>query len=324
MSNLSDSRDAADAPTFSVIVPCWNAAATLEATLASLAAQTYANWEAILVNDGSTDGTAEILRRWMLRDSRFRIFKRENRGPSVARNFAAFQCAKGEFLAFLDSDDLWAPSKLQKMAEILSARGDLDGVYARIAFFRGEPETARTTSKILPHPLSPYDLLKENRVCTMSNLVVRASSFRASGGLDPTIVHGEDLEWLVAVTSKGARIEGLDEVLVYYRASDGGLSGDLARMHEGWRRAVSTAAEAGYVLPPKALNAAEAVHLRYLARRALRVRVPRFTALQLAWRGASRSPSGFFGDPWRGGMTFLGACLEPIMPYSLRRLAFSL
>lgn len=315
---------AAPKPTFSVIVPCWNAARTLEATLASLAAQTRDDFEAILVNDGSTDGTAEILARWAASDERFRVFNLANGGPSVARNFAAFQCARADLLAFLDADDLWAPNKLERVAEFLAARPDVDAVYARIAFFRGEPETARTTSKIVSHPLTPADLLQENRVCTMSNLVARADLYRASGGLNPAIVHGEDLEWLVGVTAQGALIEGQDEVLVYYRASDDGLSGDLMRMHEGWSRAVATAEQSGYVLDAAELRAAEAVHLRYLARRALRVRVPRFTALRLAWRGASRSPRGFFGEPWRGGMTFLGACLEPLMPYALRRLAFSL
>ena len=143
--------DSAASPMFSVIIPCWNAAHTLDETLASLAAQSFANWEAILVDDGSTDGTREILNRWAEKDARFKAFHRANSGPSLTRNFAAFACAQGEYLAFLDADDLWAVNKLRKMADVFAARADLDGLYARIAFFRGSPDTARTTSKILNH-----------------------------------------------------------------------------------------------------------------------------------------------------------------------------
>jgi glycosyltransferase involved in cell wall biosynthesis len=311
-------------PTFSIIIPCRNAARTLDETLQSVAAQSSTNWEAILVNDGSTDETGEILRRWAGRDPRFIAYDRANAGPSRSRNFAALECARGEYLAFLDADDLWAPHKLHTMSDILSCRPDLDGLYARVAFFRGSPETARATSKILPHLLSPTELLKENRVCTMSNLVVRAKRFSESGGLDADAVHGEDLEWLVRATTAGMRIAGVDQLLVYYRTSDNSLSADFERMHAGWRNAVASADKGGVTLAPRALRAAEAVHLRYLARRALRVRAPRFTALRFALRAVARSPSGFFDDPWRGGMTLLAACLEPFMPARLRRVAFSL
>jgi glycosyltransferase involved in cell wall biosynthesis len=309
---------------FSVIIPCWNAARTLDETLASVLAQTLFNWEAILVDDGSTDETSDILTHWALRDPRFRVVVSVNKGPSHARNLAAFALARGQYLAFLDADDLWAPRKLQMMADAFKARSDLDGLYARVAFFRGAPGAARSRSTILPHPLTPADLLRENAVCTMSNLVVRTDCFRRTEGFNPNTVHSEDLEWLVVATALGARIEGLAEELVFYRASDDGLSVDFESMHGGWRNAVLAAGRLGFVLAPRALRAAEAVHLRYLARRALRVRVRRFTALRLALRGALRSPTGFFGDPWRGGMTFLAAALEPVLPSRLRRFVFSL
>jgi glycosyltransferase involved in cell wall biosynthesis len=310
-------------PSFSIVIPCWNAAGTVDQTLQSVVAQGFGDWEAILVDDGSTDGTADILRDWQNRDRRFRVVHSPNGGPSRARNLAAFEYAQADYLAFLDADDVWAKNKLEVMANILIRRIDLDGVYARASFFRGSPGVKGSTSKILNHPLSPTDVLKENAVCTMSNLVVRTGKFKSTGGFDPHTVHGEDIGWLVAATASGLRIEGVDEILVYYRVTDDGLSRDVEKMHAGWANAVSTARQAGVVIDASELRLAEAVHLRYLARRALRFREPGFTALKLTLRGVACSPAGFFGDPWRGGMTFLASCAAPLTPSWLRRLTFS-
>jgi len=124
----------------------------------------------------------------------------------------------------------------------------------------------------------------------------------------------------VRAVVEGAIIEGMDELLVYYRASDAGLSVNLERMHAGWRGAAQAAEDMGFDLGDVDLAAAEAVHLRYLARRALRMSAPRGAALKLACRALALSPRGFFSDFRRGGLTFLAACLEPLLPRAwLRR-----
>lgn len=308
-------------PTFSVIIPAFNAQATLDATIASLRAQTFDDWEAIVLDDQSTDDTASIAERHAAADPRIRVVSLPNGGPSKARNRGA-AAAKGTWLAFLDADDLWSPQKLQRSAEIVRRDDAPDALYAKIAFFRDDPRTATTTSTVRPHPLTVFDLLCENAVCTSSNLLVRRSAFDAAGGFDPSLKHSEDVEFLVRLVATGARIEGIDEALVYYRASDGGLSADLLAMHEGWRRVVETAAAHGVAPSGPRLRAAEAVHLRYLARRALRVEAPRFTALRLAARAIALSPSGFFGDLRRGGLTLAAALAEPFLPRRLRQAAF--
>lgn len=308
-------------PAVSVIVPCWNAEQTIEATLASLRDQTFADFEVILVDDGSTDGTLSALDRWAAADARFRVFQVANGGPSRARNHAALMLARGDILAFLDADDLWVSTKLELVVEALRADPGLCGVYGRTAFFRDNPMAARTVSQVLDHPVRPADLLRGNPTCTMSNVVVRTEAFRSTGGFDPSIVHCEDIEWLVRLTAGGGRFEAIDETLVFYRSSDAGLSLNLDSMHAGWRHAAASAERAGFGLTPSALRAAEAVHLRLLARRALRGQAPRFSALGLAVRGALRSPVGFFGDPVRGLLTLLAACAQPLLPANVRRLA---
>lgn len=311
-----------DRPTFSVVIPCYNAEAHVAETLASVSAQTFGDWEAILVDDGSTDNTAAILDLWAAADPRFRVVRLPNGGPSRARNYGAKVCARGRYIAFLDSDDLWAAHKLAVTAEAFSADVDLDGLYGRVAFFRDAPEAARTVSSIGGGALTPLELLEANTTCTMSNVVIRTDVFNASRGFDPTIVYAEDLEWLVRVTAAGARIEALNDTLVFYRSSDDGLSINVEKMHAGWSSAVASARHWGVNITQGRLNAAEAKHLRLLARRALRGRAPRFAALKLAVRGALRSPVGFFGDPRRGVLTLAAAIVEPMLPDGLRRLSF--
>ena len=99
-------------PKVSVIVPCYNQAQYLPETLDSLLAQTYENWECIIVNDGSTDNTEEIALKYCEQDERFVYLPKENGGLSSARN-AGLDIAKGEYVQFLDSDDILLPNKLE-------------------------------------------------------------------------------------------------------------------------------------------------------------------------------------------------------------------
>jgi glycosyltransferase involved in cell wall biosynthesis len=105
----------------SIITPVYNAALWLEQTLASVRAQTLTDWEQILVDDGSTDGSRAIAEAAALQDARIRLLRAErNQGPSAARNLA-IGAARGRFIAFLDADDLWLPDKLARSVEWLTA-----------------------------------------------------------------------------------------------------------------------------------------------------------------------------------------------------------
>lgn len=313
-------------PLFSVIIPCWNAQATLAATLSSVERQSFADFEVLVMNDGSTDATAAIAGGFAARDSRFRVVTLDQGGPSNARNLAAYSHAKGRILAFLDADDLWVEDKLLRMAELFCRQGAAEAVYGRIGFFRAaaggfEESGVRTFSTVRAQALSPLDLLRENAVCTMSNIVVRADAFQASGGFDATLRYGEDVEWMVRLIATGARIEGLDELLVYYRTSDGGLSANLSAMHAGWSKTLEAVRRADPALRARDIAAAEAVHLRYLARRALRIQASRHTAMRLVLSALARSPRGFFSDPRRGALTLFAAFADLAMPRTVRRLA---
>lgn len=303
-------------PRFSIVIPCFNAAATLGDTLASLVAQSFGDWEALVVDDGSTDGSLALALAAAARDPRIRIFGNPGKGPSAARNVALTE-ARGAVLAFCDADDLWAPEKLARMETVL-ADETVHAVFARIAFF--DARGSRTVSTVPAGDLTVPALLGENPVCTLSNLVVRRDVFASTGGFDATLVHNEDLEFLIRLVGSGHRVTGLPETLVHYRTSPHGLSADLAAMRRGRTAALVTAARYGFASTPRS----EAIHLRYLARRALRTDAPVRETIGLALSGLVTSPAGFLlSDLRRGALTLAGALGAALMPRQMRRALFS-
>lgn len=304
---------------FSIIIPCFNCANTIEATLASVQAQTVADWDVICVDDGSSDDTLAVLQRLARSESRLRILRQTNAGPSRARNAAA-AAAQGEFVAFLDADDMWLPEKLASVLAAFDQDAEADAVFGRIAVFRTEDEGDVTTSTVRAGRAKLTDFLGENPACTLSNLTVKRAAFLASGGFDESMRFSEDLEWLVRAAACGVTLVATDDLHVRYRTSEGGLSADLQAMHNGWRRAVASAQQ---VLPSQQMAAAEATHLRYLARRALRTHSAPRVAQGLALRGMRLAPIAFLGGGHRGPLTLLGCLTASLLPARIRHRLFN-
>ena len=308
-------------PRFSIIVPCYNADASLLQTIASVQAQTFRDWELLCMDDGSTDQTPRLISAASSSDSRIRAFRQANAGPAAARN-RAIELATGEIIAFLDADDLWVPQKLAALDRRFRQLDAPDAVFSRVGFFKSDPYRPGTVSTVPNKPLKLLDLVGENPVCTMSNIALTTAAWRRSGGIDPDIVHAEDLEWLIRLVASGARVIGMQDVLTLYRANENGLSANLSAMHRGWARAVRTATAIDPAIGRKEVAAGEAVHLRYLARRALRTGQPPMTAISFALRGVKSSPRGFFSPPRRGLAVLGAALLAPILPAPVRRFGF--
>jgi glycosyltransferase involved in cell wall biosynthesis len=139
-------------PKVSIIVPCYNQAHYLDAALQSVLDQTYANWECIIVNDGSLDDTAAVAAKWVAQDGRFIYLYKENGGLSSARN-AGLEVAKGAYVQFLDSDDFLDNRKLELSLQHLNLDTN-EGVKVVISNFRMFVDEPLTTS-------APYCNLKE-------------------------------------------------------------------------------------------------------------------------------------------------------------------
>ena len=304
-------------PRFSIVMPCFNAAATLDDTVASILDQSHQDWELICIDDGSTDATPSLLAGYARADDRIRWVANPGKGPSSARNYGALTLAEGEIIAFCDADDIWCHAKLAELDQAF-ATSDADLLFGQIGFFETLPEKPSTLSTVPDNDVSIAMLLGENPVCTLSNASIRARSLQAYGGFDPDIVHNEDLEWLVRLVGQGAVVRGVDRLQVLYRASLTGLSSDLSAMAEGRQRAIETAAGFGVISPAES----EAIYHRYLARRALRMGHSRRAAARYALRGITLSPRGFMSPPRRGALTLLGAVSNLLLPRAVSRALF--
>ncbi len=182
----------------SVIVPAFNASAFVRQTLDSVLAQTYRDFEVIVVDDGSTDETPQILDGY--RDQ-VCVLRQSNAGQAAARN-RGISRARGELLAFLDSDDLWDPEKLTRQVELLGRFPEAVATYCDHRTVDGEG-CLISTSGALGFPRASGDirlaLLMGSRIVTPSLVLVRRQAFTAAGGFDESAVmrgHEDSALWL--------------------------------------------------------------------------------------------------------------------------------
>ncbi|MEL6316562.1 MAG: glycosyltransferase family 2 protein [Pseudomonadota bacterium] len=290
------------APRASVVIPVYNVAATLPATLASARAQTVEDIEILIVDDGGADGSVAIAEAHAAADPRIRILSQANRGLAGARNTGA-AAARGAYVAFLDADDLWAPEKLARHIAHLEARPEVGVSFSSSALIdeAGAPIGLTQAPKL--RDVTAADIFTRNPVGNGSAAVLRraaldAVAYRPAGEterdwrFDETLRQSEDVEfWTRLAVTTDWRFEGLAEPLTFYRIASGGLSADTGRQLETWERmAAKLNALAPAALGPH-LAAARAYQLRYLCRRAVASRDgARAAALAAAaWRASPRA-----------------------------------
>jgi glycosyltransferase involved in cell wall biosynthesis len=200
------------APLVSCIVPAFNAERFLADALASIAAQAHPRTETIVVDDGSTDATAEVLHTWA---DRVRVLTQRNSGAASARN-AGIHVASGEFVAFLDADDLWRPEKIERQLLRFAQRPELGVCVARVATFHDgaalEMSLRRpATGSVLP-------------AYAASTLMARRALFDRVGSFDASLRHADDTEWFLRARALGVQMESIDEVLVDRRLHSANMS----------------------------------------------------------------------------------------------------
>jgi glycosyltransferase involved in cell wall biosynthesis len=191
----------------SCIVAVFNGERFLKEALDSILAQTYQPLEAIVVDDGSTDGTSAVAAVY---GERIRYLWQPNTGPWVARNLG-LTAARGPFLAFLDADDLWHPEKLARQMARFQARSELDICVTYVHNFwmpELHEEEARFQNHRLSQPIPGY---------VTPTLLARRSAFEALGPFETTSRHGTQLDWFARAIEQELAIELLPEVLVYRR-----------------------------------------------------------------------------------------------------------
>lgn len=210
----------------SVVIPTFNQAGYLAAALACVQRQTYPHWEAIIVNNHSTDDTVSIVES--LNDPRMRLINFSNEGIIARSRNLAMNESRGEYIAFLDSDDLWNDDKLAKCVTALQHGADL--VCHAERWFDGG--AAERIVKYGPSSRATYEaLLTKGNCISTSATVVRHEVVDAVGGFRdrPTFVTTEDYDLWLRIAQHGRRIEFLDEQLGSFRRHTSSASSSTLR-----------------------------------------------------------------------------------------------
>jgi len=209
-----------------VVVPAYNSEATLHETLSSARAQTHANIEIIVVDDGSLDATAAIVRQHADEDSRVRLVQQENGGVARARNRGISE-ARGDLIAPLDADDLWAPEKLQRQLEVLHERGDKVAlVYTLFAAIdeRADIIYQQTGNgyegNVVAH------LCSGNFIGNASSALIRRSAILEAGGYEPGL--------------RDERAQGCEDLLLYFRIAERHEFGAVPECLTGYRESATS------------------------------------------------------------------------------------
>lgn len=221
-------------PQVSVVIPTHNRASTVVRAIRSVLRQTYQNFEIILVDDGSTDSTREVLEH--LSDTRLRYIRHDrNLGGGAARN-TGIEAARGKYIAFLDSDDEWLPEKLERQVQLLEKSDPSVGViYSGYSYI--DENTCSIDSRVPRYRgLIIDELLGGNVVGTASTVVVRRSCFGGVRRFDSSMLSCQDWDMWISL-AKNFRFDFVPEILVRYHCDDGGrITNDAHAVADGHLR----------------------------------------------------------------------------------------
>ena len=236
----------------SVIIPAYNVASYIGETLDSVFAQTFGDFEVIVINDGSPD--TEDLERALARFiDRLNYLKQENRGASVARN-TGLSAARGEFVAFLDADDLWLPNYLAEQIKFIRER-DCDLACADAEVFSDGLQDEQTYMESLMAEAPPagdvtfLGLLSAEQSLITSGVVVRRELVLEVGLFDEALRNSQDFDLWLRLARHGTRMAYQRRTLLRYRRRDNSLSGDEVNVHRRELRVLEKV-ERSYDLSP--------------------------------------------------------------------------
>ena len=229
-------------PQISIVIPAHNAAKTITETIESVQQQTFNDWELIVVNDGSTDNTLKVLQQII--EPRLKIISSINGGVSAARNLGVAQ-SQGEYIAFLDADDLWVADKLELQLQALEQNPDAIVAYSWTCFMDEEK------NGYVYHPSPPYEytgdvypqLLKKGFIHSGSNTLVRKSALNRVGGFDSRCDICEDWDMWVRLAAIGDFVV-VPQYQIMYRRAAGSSTSSVERMYKQTLYAIDKAFQA--------------------------------------------------------------------------------
>lgn len=212
-----------------IITPCHNAARQISDTIESVLNQTYKDWELLIIDDCSTDNSEEIIRDFSSRDSRIKFFKTNapSGSPALPRNIG-IDHSTGDCIAFLDSDDIWLPDKLEKQVKFMQDKSiDLSYSYYEKMTWDG----IRNNRIIKTRSITHYkDLLKSNSIPCLTSMISRT----AIGETRFKQIPQEDFCFWLDILKKGYTAYNMEEVTALYRESNNSRSSNKLDMFKGY------------------------------------------------------------------------------------------
>jgi hypothetical protein len=233
---------AGTAPLVSVVIPAYRVAQYIAAALDSVLAQTFKDYEIIVVNDGSPD-SEELEKALEPYRDRIAYLHQENQGASAARN-TGIRAARGKYIAPLDADDFWNPEHLGAQLAVIEADPSIDMVYADARIFGDVPEAGRTVMELSPSAGEVTFERLVTRECTVHLCVsvCRRETLLRAGLFDAELQRGEDIDMWLRILRQGGRVAYRRRVLGHYRRHPGSNSADPVVAIEGFLAALAKVA----------------------------------------------------------------------------------
>lgn len=220
-------------PKISVIVPAFNAMDYLPETIKSVLEQTFTDFEILIINDGSSDNIVEWTTQ--ISDPRVKLISQGNQGLAGARN-TGITCSEGDYIAFLDADDLWHPTKLEKQVQYLDLNPGIGVVNTWVINIDEQGKLDSSVCKTNSEGEVWEKLLQENIVLCGSVVMVRRICFEMVGVFDQNLPAAEDWDMWIRIAAQH-QFSVLREPLVFYRQHSSSMSSNLNH-HLQWRLAV--------------------------------------------------------------------------------------
>jgi glycosyltransferase involved in cell wall biosynthesis len=311
-------------PRVSVVIPLYQTERYITETLASVLAQTYDDFEVIVIDDGSRDRGPAIAAA--TGDPRVRIVNQINRGLAGARN-SGIREARGTYIALLDADDRWHTEKLARHIALLDARPDVGLSYSASRLIGDNGEDLGLTQWPQRRTATAADVFCRNPVGNGSAPVLRRAAldqiafwdekFGRTCWFDESFRQSEDIEcWTRLVTTTQWQLALVPFALTDYRVNSTGLSANTGKQLETWQRFRAKVRGYAPALEAAEGDLAEAFQLRYLARRAIKGGASR-EALRLMVQALKTAPAIIAAEPARTLVTFGAALVGAAMPSAL-------
>lgn len=212
----------------SVIIPIHNGEKYIAEAIESVLAQTYADVECLVVDDGSTDRTAQVVKRY---GERVRYLYQDNAERSVARN-NGLKSMTGEYVSFLDADDFLAPEKIADQVSFLTAHPELDAVYSKVKYFRDNGERCfYSVRRATPSGDVLAELIYTNFI-TIHSPLIRIRALQPTKGFNPSLKRYEDWDFFLRLAASGSLFGFIDQVHAFVRMHSGNTVQDRLRMFE--------------------------------------------------------------------------------------------